>query len=147
MIVFILRILQAVLAIIVLGLTGYTISVTNQVYNDSSDPVNFLLFCGLWAIIALAYLYLMPMVLAKWHHPYAALAVEALTVLFWFAGWIALAVLVNGSCVSFYTNIERACQCAKAAVAMGCFSWVTWTVTLVFVVRAFRNHDNISSIV
>lgn len=51
-------------------------------------------------------------------HPYAVVGVDALTMLFWFAGFIAVAVFVsNRQCLG------GVCKTAKAAAVFGAFEW------------------------
>lgn len=89
-------------------------------YRHSYSPsqVNFLLFTCAWTILALAYLIVAPARFPVAAHKYGILAVEFLTMIFWFAGFIALAVLVDE-----YWCIGRVCDCAKAGAAFGAFLW------------------------
>ncbi|KAI5841822.1 hypothetical protein DFP73DRAFT_608658 [Morchella snyderi] len=108
-----LRIIQALLAIIVLGISAYVIDVFSPITIDSA---NFLLFnvCALpslihpiasavraksvrrasssiWSFVALGYLVATPMFFPNFHNRWGVLGVEAITMVFWFAGFIALA--------------------------------------------------------
>lgn len=106
------RIVQAVLSIIVLGLMAYGMStflshvfsfiITNIFvaaadwsYWWSPDSVNFLVFTSVWSLLALIYLIVTPTHFPRLAHKWIIVAVEALTMLFWFAGFIALAVMLN----------------------------------------------------
>lgn len=154
-----LRIAQAVLAVIILGLSayglffpvpqpslpipshppgpsqhpGYGTSIppdtnTSTVANwwsghwhvGSPSEVNFLLFCAVWSLLALLYLILVPWRFSDTmaHHKFAILAAESVTTLFWFAGFIALAVFLTGR-VCF----GSVCSAAKAATVFGAFEW------------------------
>ncbi|KAL9111581.1 MAG: hypothetical protein Q9227_004069 [Pyrenula ochraceoflavens] len=86
----------------------------------SPSQVNFLLFCGIWtAVIAVPYLTLSPRYYPSAAHKFGILAAEVLTMIFWFSGFIALAV--------FITNLlfcrGNVCRAAQAATAFGAFSW------------------------
>ena len=52
------------------------------------------------------------------HHKFAILAVEAVTMIFWFAGFVALAVFLSGRMC-----YGRVCNTAKAAAVFGAFEW------------------------
>lgn len=139
----ILRVLQAIFAIVVLGLTGYgkfslpsTLPLQSKkltplppivahwwssYWHTSSPPqISFLLFTAIWTLLALTYLLIIPhrfsnTLLAD---PKLVLAVEAVTMLFWFAGFVALAVfLADRVCFG------RVCAAAKAAAVFGGFAW------------------------
>ncbi|KAI9871293.1 MAG: hypothetical protein M1830_008989 [Pleopsidium flavum] len=91
-----LRAIQALFALIVLGLTAYVAHwYRDDTVYASPSQVNFLIFTSLWTLLALAYLTLTPWLAPRASHKFAILAVEALTMLFWFAGFIALAVFVS----------------------------------------------------
>jgi hypothetical protein len=51
-------------------------------------------------------------------HPFATLALCAVTMIFWFAGFIALAVAIGGS-----VNCLGVCGVLAAAAAFGAFLW------------------------
>lgn len=82
--------------------------------------VNFLLFCAVWSVLVLLYLAIVPWRFANTaaHHKFAVLGMESLTMLFWFAGFIALAVFLSDR-VCF----GHVCSAAKAAAAFGAFEW------------------------
>jgi hypothetical protein len=71
-------------------------------------------------MLALAYLIIVPWRFSetKAHHKFAILAVEAITMIFWFAGFIALAVFLSDRLCR-----GRVCSAAKAASAFGAFEW------------------------
>lgn len=80
----------------------------------------FLLFCSIWALLNLLYTSLVSWKFADTAigHPYIVAGVELLTVLFWFAGFIAAAVfLADRVC---YGHV---CSAAKAATVFGAFEW------------------------
>ncbi|KAK7546245.1 membrane-associating domain-containing protein [Phyllosticta citricarpa] len=123
-----LRIAQAVFTIIVLGLVSFVSNWwTNHWFADSPAEVNFLIFTSVWTLLALGYLLLAPWKFPAAAHKYAVLAVEALTMLFWFAGFIAIAVWLDNR-VCFGT----VCDSARAATAFAAFEWAIFfgTVTL-----------------
>lgn len=109
----IIHIVAAVLAVIELGLTAYVVSALFF----STDRANFMLFNSIWTLLVLAYVGVAPLYYTRIFHRLASLALEAITMLFWFAGSIALAVVSNGHCGSIF------CGAVKAAVAFGFFLW------------------------
>jgi hypothetical protein len=139
----VLRVVQAVFAIIILGLTAYgnfpantqqcdvhplTYSIivahwwSGYWHSYSPSEVNFLIFASVWTLLALIYLFLTPLRFPKFAHVFAILGVEAVTMLFWFAGFIALAVFL-GDRVCF----GSVCSSAKAAAVFAAFEWYVHT--------------------
>lgn len=51
-----------------------------------------MLFTAIWTLLILIYLALAPRFFSAFAHPMAMLALDALTMIFWFAAFIALAV-------------------------------------------------------
>lgn len=84
-----LRIAQAVFAFLILILLSY--SAHNWSYYGTPSQMAFLIFCAVWTLLALVYLVLAPMKMQQYAHKYTILAVEAVTMIFWFAGFIAMA--------------------------------------------------------
>ena len=78
----------------------------NRIYGAPSE-VSFLLFCSIWTLIAIAFLLVVSVKFASTiaSHAYALLAVEAVTMLFWFAGFIALAVYIGGVSETFRLSV------------------------------------------
>lgn len=79
-----------------------------------------MLFTSVWTILTLVYLIIAPWKMPNHPaaHKFVILAAEALAMLFWFAGFIALAVfLTDRLCFG------RVCDAAKAATAFGAFEW------------------------
>lgn len=87
---------------------------------DSSDTVNFDLFNAVWTLlIALPYLSLVPIFFSNLSHVYAVLAVEIVTMIFWFAGFIALGAELPPprACHS------GPCRALQAATVFASFEW------------------------
>jgi hypothetical protein len=93
----------------------------NAYYSDiSPSQINFLLFCGIWTCaFAVPYLALSPRFFPVAAHKYAILAAEAVTMIFWFAGFLAAAVLLSG----FAFCNGSVCGAARGAVIFGAFEW------------------------
>ncbi|MCJ1224256.1 hypothetical protein MMC12_000900 [Toensbergia leucococca] len=126
-----LRAAQALFAIIVLGLTAYVADWFNDLsygYNDiSPSQVNFLIFTSAWTLLATLYLALSPVYFSAFAHKFAILAVDALTMLFWFAGFIALSVWI-GDLDLCWGSI---CNDLKAAAVFAAFEWLLFAATTV----------------
>lgn len=86
----------------------------------SPIEINFLLFCSVFSLATSIYLSLAALnkLPAAANHRFALLAADAMTMTFWFAGFIALAVFLS-SRVCF----GNVCNVAKASVAFGAFNW------------------------
>ncbi|KAI1459831.1 membrane-associating domain-containing protein [Annulohypoxylon moriforme] len=119
----IVHIVAAVFAIIELGLTAYLVSTYDGWYNyyyDYSPPrINFMVFNSVWSLLVLLYVGVVPLYLTSFFHRLAALALNAITTIFWFAGSIALAVFVSAP----YCPSNSCRGSADAAVAFGFFLW------------------------
>ncbi|KAI9752969.1 MAG: hypothetical protein M4579_005401 [Chaenotheca gracillima] len=124
------RIVQAIFNVIVLGLTAYVANWYNHPRTSGGSPseVNFLIFTSIWTFFALAYLILSPWLMPKIAHPYGVLAAEAVTMIFWFAGFIALAVYISDF---LYLCAGNVCSSIKAACVFGAFEWLLWSASTV----------------
>ncbi|KAH7117948.1 hypothetical protein B0J11DRAFT_96126 [Dendryphion nanum] len=133
------RSVQAVLSVTVLGLMGYVASWWSSHWRQfSPTEVNFMIFAPAWSILALCALTVVP-----WKMPHVAdqtipkialLALEGLTMLFWFGGFIALAVFLSDR-ICFGT----VCAVAKAGTAISAFNWAVWAASWVLcMLRTFN---------
>ncbi|KAH8888194.1 hypothetical protein GQ53DRAFT_826353 [Thozetella sp. PMI_491] len=121
-----LRATQGVLSLVVLGLSGYVANWYNvDTLTSSPSQVNFLIFAALWSMISIAYLELAPKFLPRASHPWVAIGMEASNVLFWFAGFIALAVFLSKLLFCRGT----VCGAAQADTVFSAFLFVTWAAT------------------
>jgi len=135
-----LRAAQAVFTIIVLGLTAFVANWwSGYWHNLAPSEINFLLFTSVWTIVALVYLIVVPWRFANSAagHKYGILAAEGLTMLFWFAGFVALAVfLSNRVCFG------QVCNVAKAAVVFASLEWLIFAATTVMAaLHCFRTRN------
>ena len=69
---------------------------------------------------AMAVLVIAPLKFPTAAHKYGILAVEAVTMIFWFAGFIALAVLLGDSGCGRTADV---CRVAEAATVFGAIEW------------------------
>ncbi|KAI1432566.1 membrane-associating domain-containing protein [Xylaria sp. CBS 124048] len=119
----ILHILGTIFAIVELGLTAYWASLFHGWWTPSS--IDFLLFTSVWSLLVLFYVALASTRTPSIFNRTAALAANALTAIFWFAGAIAVAVWFGGP---YACGGDRACSNAEAAIAFGFFLWAIFTV-------------------
>jgi hypothetical protein len=98
---------------------------------SSPSEVNFLIFAPSWTILALAALIVVPLKFSHMLSSKAAkcgmLALEGLTMLYWFGGFVALAVFLSDR-ICFGT----VCDVARASTAISALNWLVWAVTFVF---------------
>ena len=89
-----------------------------------------MVFVAVWTLLVLIYLGLAPRFFSQFAHVHAILALDALTMLFWFASFIALAVLYHD--IVYVANFEYFdgcgalgdyCGVSEAAVVFGAFEW------------------------
>ncbi|KAE8348600.1 membrane-associating domain-containing protein [Aspergillus coremiiformis] len=119
------RVIQVIFAIITLGLTAYIISIY------SNDNVNFMLFNSIWsAFFATPYLTLAPVYFPQITHRLVILALEAITMIFWFSGFIALGVSLPAPRFCHWS----ACNCAQTVTVFGAFEWTLFVATTVVAV-------------
>ncbi|OXV10983.1 hypothetical protein Egran_01256 [Elaphomyces granulatus] len=127
------RIAQAVLAIIVLGLIANTVNwMNNSVVTWDSD--NLLTFCSVWTFfIVVPYLIVAPMFASQFAPIYAILAVDAVTMIFWFAGFFAVAAQIFSvsDCKDY-----SVCRTAQGATVLGGFEWLLFIGAAAMDVRA-----------
>ncbi|KAF2661010.1 hypothetical protein K491DRAFT_687809 [Lophiostoma macrostomum CBS 122681] len=133
-----LRAVQVVFSIIVLGLTAYVVNAFTSPYGYdwSPDSVDFLLFCSIWTLLAVAYLVVAPSRFPNLAHKYAILGVEAITMIFWFAGWVAVATLWGDWHCGSHGGW---CGAGTAAIVFGAFIWLTFVFTTVMAALHVKN--------
>ncbi|KAL5611941.1 hypothetical protein BROUX41_000492 [Berkeleyomyces rouxiae] len=129
----ILRGLQAVIALTVLILA----MIVSRFYNTQTDfsapsQVNFLIFVPLFSFISLVYLVVIPKIAPRASHPFAAFVVEGLNALFYFSGFIALAVFISR--LSFC--VGSICTTARMAAVGGGIEFGLWTASTIAASRA-----------
>ena len=92
----------------------------NYWHKASTSQVNFIIFNAVWTFLALAYLIIVPWRFSETraHHKYGILFADALTMLFWFAGLLELAVWL-GERICF----GSVCSAAKASAVFSAFEW------------------------
>lgn len=117
-----LRITQALFALLVLILLAYS-SHNWSYYSYSPSSINFLIFVSVWTLLALIYLILAPMRFQRYAHKYAILGIEAITMLFWFAGFIALAALLSDVNVVGSASHWRPWRTGVAGDVFAAFEW------------------------
>ncbi|KAF2682246.1 hypothetical protein K458DRAFT_391271 [Lentithecium fluviatile CBS 122367] len=139
-----LRAIQALFSIIVLGLTAYIVdTATNPWGSWSPHSVNFMLFTSIWTLLAVAYLVLTPTRFPQFAHKFAIAGVEALTMLFWFAAWVAVAALWG----DWWEPARHGSIWGSgvAAIVFGCFIWIAFVITTVIAalhIRRTSRNDN-----
>jgi hypothetical protein len=136
------RLVQALFALIEIGLTGYglylhttiprsmerktntrpPLPVVGSLQNwwTYSSAVDFMLFLGCWtAFLAVPYLACAPLWFPRLAHRLVIPAVEVVTMIFWFAGFIAIAALLPPAPECYWS----ACHALQAATVFGAFEW------------------------
>ncbi|KAL2753774.1 hypothetical protein ACRALDRAFT_1065018 [Sodiomyces alcalophilus JCM 7366] len=127
-----LRIVQGLLALAVLGTSAYVVEWYFRVTRFAApSEFTFLIFAPTWTLVSLAYLELTPRLAPRASHPYAALTFEFLNMVFYFSGFVALAVFLGR--VVFCSGAE--CIAARIAVVAASVEFVLWTVTFGLMVK------------
>ncbi|KAF2010187.1 hypothetical protein BU24DRAFT_428206 [Aaosphaeria arxii CBS 175.79] len=131
-----LRAVQAVFSIIVLGLAAYVVDAYTSPWGSwSPHSVNFMLFTAVWTLLAVAFLVITPSRFPQFAHKYVIAGLEALTMIFWFAAWVAVAALWGD--IHCGSN-GGPCGAGTAAIVFGAFIWLTFVATTVFAVLHIR---------
>lgn len=79
-----------------------------------------MLFTSVWTLLAVAYLVLAPARFPAAAHKYAIAGVEAVTMIFWFAAWVAVAALWGDIGCGSRSGV---CGAGTAAIVFGAFIW------------------------
>jgi hypothetical protein len=89
--------------------------------NWTPSRISFLIFASAWTLLALLYLVLVPRFSKAEIHRHGLLVIESLTTIFWFAGFIALAVFLGDgrSCDGSWGP----CRAAEAGDVFAAFEW------------------------
>jgi len=125
-----LRIAQFVFSIVVLGLSAYVAHWYDvDTLTTSPSQINFLVFVPVFSFLSMIYLEVVPRFMQKASHPYAHLAFEVLNALFYFAGFISLAVFI-GKLLFCRGSV---CAAARADAVFAAFNWLLWTGSTVIV--------------
>jgi len=112
-------------SLVELGLTGYLVSHYDHPWTQTPGQESFMLFNSIWSLLVLAYVGLAPLYYTRVFHRLASLALEVITMIFWFAGSIALAVFVGGP---YNCGANTYCGSLEAAIAFGFFMWVLFAI-------------------
>lgn len=98
-------------------------------YNYYGVPAawGFLMFCAAWTVLSVIFHFIAGIIFADraWIG-YTRVAVEAVAVFSWLAGFIAVAVQISGAACKAG---EYSCGLLKAATVFGAFEWLLFMVT------------------
>ncbi|OBT98218.1 hypothetical protein VE01_03837 [Pseudogymnoascus verrucosus] len=121
-----LRVLQVVTASMVLILSSYVAHWYDaDTLTASPSQFNFLIFTGVWSLLSIFYLEIVPRRWPRGSHPYASFALESLTTIFHLSGFIALAVFLS----KLLFCRGSVCNAARADVGAASFGFVLWVVS------------------
>ena len=90
------------------------------VYFAAPSNLSFLVFAAVWSIIIVLWQVLTPRYAERLAHRFVILGLDAITMIFWFAGFIALAVYTP-ALPAGYTYSSYSTQ--QACVAFAAFAW------------------------
>jgi len=131
-----LRIAQGIFAVIILGLSAYVAHWYDaDTLTASPSQIDFLIFVPLFSFISIVYLEVTPRFFARASHPFAHLTFEIINSLFYFSGFIALAVFL-GKLLFCRGSV---CAAARADAIFAAFSWILWTgSTVILALEIFK---------
>jgi len=131
------RLVQAGLAVVALGLNSYVTSWyhAHTVNSNAPPSVLFMLSVGVLSLLVLPYLFFNP-ALSQTHHgkssgrffnKYIVLALDAFLMILWFAGFVDLAVFQHRLLLCG----GHVCQVMAGGSAVGAISWLTFLGTMI----------------
>lgn len=88
-------------------------------YGDVPSELGFIVFVSVWTMLVTIYLLVAPLKFPRLAPVIAVLVLDALTLLFWFAAFIALAVLRSDLSICYV----RFCNTIIAGIVFGAFEW------------------------
>jgi hypothetical protein len=168
----IIRIVQLVLALLTLGLVGHSVNYwtggqygvalsgyAGAIVQAEIAPASFVIFCCVWTFLVNGYLVGTTLWLPVAYNMWAQLSAEAVTVIFWLAGWASLASYVSSkadyarSAVDFPEGTPdkyktegnkyfTAWATAASGAAFGAIIWVLFIVTFVTFCLSLHRHRN-----
>lgn len=97
----------------------------------SPSTLNFLIFAPIFSILSVLYLELAPRLAPRASHPFSAVAIEGLNVIFYFAGFIAFAVYLSR--LTFCTN--PVCAAGRAVAVLAAAEFSAWIATATLVAK------------
>lgn len=107
----------------------------------SPVEINFLIFSPVWTILALSALVVVPMKMtslaASTAGKFGLLALEVLTMLYWFGGFVAMAVFLRDR-ICF----GAVCDVAKAGTALSAVTWLVWMGSVVISIMTILRKKN-----
>ncbi|KAL6886029.1 marvel domain-containing protein [Trichoderma evansii] len=152
---YLVRGLQLLFAIIVIGTDAYAIHVFRGHDEEVDSPVfpggeadlhvgvpaawGFLMFCAAWTFVVVIFHFVEPGFASHPMTGYVRIGAEAVAVLSWFAGFIAVAV--NVSTTNACASGQNSCSELKAAAAFGAFEWLLFMITATPAVLSFINRS------
>ncbi|OTB04346.1 hypothetical protein M426DRAFT_11721 [Hypoxylon sp. CI-4A] len=120
------RAAQLLFAIIVMGLTAYVAHWYNvDTLTSSPSQINWLLAVSVFTILSIIYLEVTPRFAPKFSHQLVALGLETGNALFYFAGFIALAMFMSR--LLFCRG--SVCGAARASIAFGAIEFILWVAS------------------
>ncbi|PWY78332.1 hypothetical protein BO70DRAFT_363214 [Aspergillus heteromorphus CBS 117.55] len=153
---FALRALQLIFAIIVLGIDGHAIHVFRghtvyehfvygnfYAYEGVPNAWGFLLFCAGWTFLGGIFLLIAGIRSAdqRWIG-YIRVAVEAVALLSWLAGFMAVAINIGSNACPAE---ENGCGSLKAATVFGAVEWLLFVITTTLTVKLVFNRASQST--
>ncbi|CAK7265761.1 hypothetical protein SEPCBS119000_001677 [Sporothrix epigloea] len=139
----IIHIAAIIFAIVELAMTAYCVHYFDHFFGSDSAPslLKFLLFASVWSIVVLLYIGITPLYFTRFFHRLASLALEWITMIFWFAGSVALATDVGGPA---HCGGNHYCSIIRAAIAFGFLMWFVFLLLVIVdtfeSLRSRRNH-------
>jgi hypothetical protein len=145
MVAHILRGVQLLFALIVLGLAAGAVDLISV--EDPGSRASFLIFCAVWSFLAILYIMLAPRFVPAAAHKFSLLAADALTMIFWFAGFIPMADIAKDvgdyKGYSVFSVFDKWHKIAVAATVFAAFEFLLFLATTILnALAAFRSSSS-----
>lgn len=96
---FIVRVVQASLSVLLLGLVCYPTNIYTTAISNAPDALAFNIFTPVWTFIVLAYALFVPLKYPKYWNKWASLGLEVVTWIFWLTSFAIMADFVRKTSV------------------------------------------------
>ncbi|KAH7133389.1 marvel domain-containing protein [Dactylonectria estremocensis] len=128
----ILRGLQLAMALTSLGLSAKVVNYFMRGSRTASPtPFMFITFTSVFSLLSLLYLVVVPRFAPRASHPYASIAVDMTNTIFYFAGFIVLAVYMTG--LTFCRG--AVCSASRAVAVFAAAQFTVWIASTILTVK------------
>ncbi|KAL7906869.1 hypothetical protein GGI35DRAFT_97500 [Trichoderma velutinum] len=127
------RAFQGLMAAASIALAAYVVNWHLRGPHLSTPPsINFILFSPIFSVLSILYLVLTPRFAPKAAHPVVSLSIEAINCIFYFAGFIAVAVCLGD--LAFCTG--SVCMAGRGTAVLAAAQFSFWMGSAIMAAKA-----------